>query len=352
MKFAKKILIATILLVLLVGCGSKKEETTVQNTTTSNAEVKKIDDLKIAFVPSRDAKDIAKQTEPIKKLLKSELQKQGYEVGNVNIDTVTNYEAAGEALVSGSVHVAFLPGGTYAAYYDKGVTLLLASVRHGLIYDSENPNDWNTGKPNVDTKDLVTYYRGIIVAGPSEKGLELANKVKAGQKLTWEDVSSAKWCVGNVTSGSGYQYPALWLKENFGKTFPDMANTNIVESGGYGPGFAKLALNQCDILPGYNDIRNDNDKKWVKDHGMKDIWSETTVIGVTDKIQNDTISASPKLVDDKLAEALRVAFLNLAKTPEGQAAIKIYNHKGYARVEHKDYEGAIKVNKLVQEMNR
>lgn len=58
--------------------------------------------------------------------------------------------------------------GTYA-YYDKGVTLLLTC--HGLILWYKNPNDRNTGKPNDDTKDLVTYYRGIIVAGPSEKGL-------------------------------------------------------------------------------------------------------------------------------------------------------------------------------------
>lgn len=50
------------------------------------------------------------------------------------------------------------------------------------------------------------------------------------------------------------------VKENFGKTFRDMANTNIIESGGYGPGFAKLAFKSMWYLPGYNDIRNDNDK--------------------------------------------------------------------------------------------
>lgn len=85
---------------------------------------------------------------------------------------------------------------------------------------------------------------------------------------------------------------------------------------------------------------------------MKDIWSETTVIGVTDKIQNDTISASPKLVDDKLAEALRVAFLNLRRLQKVKQQLKSIIIKVMQEQNNKDYEGAIKVNKLVQEMNR
>lgn len=342
MKLLRNLIVLTLIALLVVGCSSDKP------TEGSN----KIDDLKVVFVPSRDAKDIKEQTEPLKQLLIDELKKEGYEVSKVSIDTLTNYEAAGEALVSGSAHVGLIPGGTYAAYSEKGVKVILASTRNGLKYDSENPMDWNTGEANENNTDIVTYYRGIIIAGPSEKGQALANKVKNNQELTWEDVSTAVWCLASPTSGSGYQYPAVWLQDRFGKTFADMPEASRVESGGY-PGAAnKMALGQCDVAPGYNDFRMDNAENWVKEWGKENIWTETAIIGVTDKIQNDTVSVSSKIVDDKLADAIANAFINLAKTEAGAKAIKIYNHNGYSKVTDADYEGAKKVNKLVQEANK
>lgn len=328
-------------MLILTSCSSKQED---------GKGSKKIDDLKVVFVPSRDAKDIEKQTEPIKQLLIDELAKAGYEVKQVTINTLTSYEAAGEALSSGSAQIGFVPGGTYAEYFDKGLKVILASTRNGLIYDTENPKDWNTGVANENNTEIVTYYRGIIVAGPSEKGQAIAAKVNKGEKLTWEDVSEAVWCVQSPTSGSGYQYPALWLKDNFGKTFVDMAEGKVVEGGGYGGAANKLALGQCDIAPGYNDFRMDNAKDWSSTFNKENIWTETQVIGVTDKIQNDTISVSEALVDEEFAKAIAEAFINLAKTPEGAEAIKIYNHKGYAPVTDADYEGAKKVNQLVKEL--
>ncbi|NLW29394.1 MAG: PhnD/SsuA/transferrin family substrate-binding protein, partial [Erysipelothrix sp.] len=106
MKLLRNLIVLTLIALLVVGCSSDKP------TEGSN----KIDDLKVVFVPSRDAKDIKEQTEPLKQLLIDELKKEGYEVSKVSIDTLTNYEAAGEALVSGSAHVGLIPGGTYAAY--------------------------------------------------------------------------------------------------------------------------------------------------------------------------------------------------------------------------------------------
>lgn len=343
MKFTKLLTALLVLVLVLASCSSG-------SGNESSKSSKSIDDLRVVFVPSRDAKDIEKQTEPIKQLLIDELAKSGYEVKKVSINTLTSYEAAGEALSSGSAEIGFVPGGTYAEYFDKGVKVVLASTRNGLVYDSENPKDFNTGEANANNDEIVTYYRGIIVAGPSEVGQKLSTKVNNGEKLTWEDVSEAVWCVQSPTSGSGYQYPALWLKDNFGKTFVDMAEGKVVEGGGYGGAANKLALGQCDVAPGYNDFRMDNVDAWATTFGKENIWKETQVIGVTDKIQNDTISVSAQLVDDEFAKAIADAFVNLAKTPEGAEAIKIYNHKGYAPVTDAEYEGAKKVNQLVKEL--
>lgn len=216
MKLFKKLLVLLLVAFTLVACGNT---TTGGDKKPAENGATKVDKLHIAFVPSRDVKDIAAQTEPLKGMLIAELKKAGYEVGAVEISTTQNYEAAGEALVAGTAQVAFLPGGTYAKYSiasPGAIKVILASTRNGLTYDSENPKDYNTGKPNENTKDTVTYYRGIIVAGPSELGKKLAAKVNAGEKLVWDDIKDATWCVQSVTSGSGYQYPLLWFKDNFG----------------------------------------------------------------------------------------------------------------------------------------
>ena len=335
-----KLFVLLLALVLLVSCGQKTPstpETKPGETQTSEKTV--IEDLKVVFVPSRDAKDIEKQTEPLKGLLTEELAKAGYDVKKVSI----------EAMSAGSAHIGLIPGGTYAAFYDKGVKVVLASTRNGLKYDTENPQDWNTGEANENNTDIVTYYRGIIIAGPSAKGKDLAAKAKEN-KLTWEDVSSAKWCVSSPSSGSGYQYPAVWLNDRFEKSLPDMAD-NTVTTQGYGDAAAKLANEQCDVAPGYNDFRMDNAEAWVSEFGLENIWTETSIIGVTDKIQNDTVSVSTQLVDDKLADAIADAFINLAQTEAGAEAIKIYNHRGYQKVTDADYEGAKKVNELVKSWN-
>lgn len=343
MNLFKKVFAVLLVLLLIAGCSNDAGNDGGETSKT-------IDELKVVFVPSRDAQDIEKQTEPLKELLQTELAKSGYDVKSVAIETMTSYEAAGEALSAGSAHIGLIPGGTYAAFYDKGVKVVLASTRNGLKYDTENPQDWNTGEANENNEDIVTYYRGIIIAGPSEKGQDLAAKAK-DNALTWEDVSTAKWCVSSPSSGSGYQYPAVWLNDRFEKSLPDMQE-NTVTTQGYGDAAAKLANEQCDVAPGYNDFRMDNAEAWVSEFGLKDIWTETSIIGVTDKIQNDTVSVSSELVDDALAGAIADAFINLAGTEAGAEAIKIYNHNGYQKVTDADYEGAKKVNELVKSWNQ
>ena len=46
----------------------------------------------------------------------------------------------------------------------------------------------------------VTYYRALIIAGPSAKGQELAAKINNGETLTKEDLESAVWGVQGLLS--------------------------------------------------------------------------------------------------------------------------------------------------------
>ena len=87
--------------------------------------------------------------------------------------------------------------------------------------------DWNDNAPTEPTTEQVTSYRALMIAGPSEKGKALAEKVNAGEALTWEDVSGVNWSVANSSSPAGYIYPSLWLQENFDKNITAVSYTHL-----------------------------------------------------------------------------------------------------------------------------
>ena len=186
----------------------------------------KMDKLTLEFVPSKDADVIITGTKNLPELLKAEMAKQGYDIGEIEITVGTNYNATGEAMGAGSIDVGWLPPSTYVLYSDE-VDVILTSTRAGLSNDSENPADWNgdANKTVGDSSHQVGFYRALIYATPSPYGKELAAKVNAGEKLTWEDLNKANWAVGNNSSSAGYIYPTLWLMENYdGKKLADLDN--------------------------------------------------------------------------------------------------------------------------------
>ena len=347
---------------LLAGCGSSAEETTAAQTEAAAeetaateeetaAENKKIDTLRIAFVPSREPEEIITATEPLKVLLSDELAKLGYDIGEVEITVGTSYEAVGEALSAGTADVGLIPGGTYVLY-DDGCDVLLTATRDGLSIDSDSAKDWNDNEPTEPTTDQVTSYRALIIAGPSEKGKAVAAKVNAGEALTWEDVSDLNWSVANSSSPAGYIYPSLWLQDNFDKNITDLPHA--VQSDSYGSAFARLASGQVDVLCTYADARRDYEDEWTGEYAMTNsIWEDTDVIGVTPAIYNDTISVSKTspIMDDDFKAALSEAFINIGNTEEGKEVIAIYSHNGYLPAQSSDYDSERAAQELIQQLN-
>lgn len=313
-----------------------------------------VESLKLMFVPSRDPEDIITATEPLKQLLIDELATLGYNVGSVEINVGTNYEAAGEALSAGTADAGFIPGGTYVLYEDD-MEVILTSTRSGLNKDSENPADWNDGTATERGEEQVTYYKGLIIAGPSAKGQELAAKVNAGEELTWEDLDSANWAVMSTSSSSGYIYPSIWLGQKFdGKKISDLSS--VVQADSYGSAVARLAAEQVDIIIGYADLRMDNAEDWTGEMGReKSIWEETNVIGVTPNIYNDTVSVSltsdTMLDHEGLKDALAQALINISQTEEGKEVISIYSHEGYQPAKAEDYETEREAQRLLREQS-
>lgn len=309
-----------------------------------------IEDLNIMYVPSREPSEIIMVTEPLKNLLKNELSSLGYDVENVNISVGTNYEAVGIALSAGTADVAVgMPANTYILYED-GCDVILTATRDGLSVDSDDPRDWNNNEPITASQNQAVGYRALIIAGPSEKGKELAAKVNAGEALTWDDLNSANWAVMSSTSSAGYVYPTIWLMNNYdGKTIGDLQHTVQVDS--YPSAFARLASGQVDLLCTFADARRDYEEDWTTTFGRtKDIWAETDLVGVTPMIYNDTVcvSKTSDTITPEFVEALKTAFMNLNKTEEGRNVIAIYSHTGYLPATSSDYDN----ERVAQEIMR
>ncbi|HJC47443.1 MAG TPA: phosphate/phosphite/phosphonate ABC transporter substrate-binding protein [Candidatus Lachnoclostridium pullistercoris] len=356
----KKTLSAVLALAMTMGvltaCGSSGSTAGTsgadQSAETSEAAgMKDIDKLTVAFVPSKDPDEIVTATEPLKGMLQEELAGLGYNVKEVDITVGTNYEAVGEALSAGTADVGLIPGGTYVMY-DDGAEVILTATRNGLTKDSDNPADWNDGQPDPFTDEQVTYYRALILAGPSEKGKELADKVNSGEELTWDDLDSATWAVMSTTSPAGYIYPSIWLQDHYGKAITDLSN--VVTSDSYGSTMARLASGQIDVMVSYADVRNDYEKQWNSEYGRDgSIWEEVEVIGVTPGIYNDTVSVSrfSPIMDDDFKAALQQAFINIGNTEEGKKVISIYSHNGYQIAKDSDYDNERKAQEIIRSMN-
>ena len=343
MKKIFALLLALVMTLSLVACGGGEEG---GNTESS----KKIETLKVTFVPSREPEEIITVTEPLKQMLKDELATQGYEVGEVEITVGTTYEAVGEGLVAGTIDVGLIPGGTYVLY-DDGAEVILTATRDGLSKDSDNAKDWNDGKPTEASDKQAVSYRALFIAGPSGKGQELLNKVNNGKELTWEDLDGANWSIMGTSSPAGYIYPALWLQDHYDKGISDLKSA--VQSDSYASAFARLASGQVDVLVTYADARRDYAERWNTEFGRSgSIWEETGVIGVTAPIYNDTISVSKNseiMNSDRIA-ALQQAFINIGNTDAGKKVIAIYSHNGYQVAQASDYDNERAAQKLIQEL--
>ena len=313
---------------LLAGCGAGETA-----EAPSDTDVQQVDSLKIAFSPYADADLISESTEPLEQLLKAKLLEKGYDVGEIDMT------------------VGFISGGNYVLFSDD-CDVLLTALRYAINKDSENHADWNDGTIEENTEDMSTYYRCILLAGPSEKGQELLSKVNAGEQLTWDDLNSATWAVLNPTSASGYIYPSLWLQEHYGKGISDL--DNVVECDSHTTSVARLAAGQVDVMVSYGHIRIKNAPIWESDFGgTAPMVEQTGVIGVTDGIYNDMIAyskTSDTMADEAFRQAVGESFIELAQTEEGQEIFGVFSQVGYDWGSDSDYDGERAAQALLKSM--
>ena len=343
------LLVLTMLAGVLSACGAKQESAAAPAPETEGPVV--VEKLNIAFAPYDASEVIMAATEPLCGMLQEKLLEKGYDVKDIQLSVGASYEAVGEALSAGSADVGFISGGTYTLYSDD-CDVLLTALRSAYSKNSENPADWNDGTIEENTQDMSTYYRCVILAGPTDKGQELLTKVNNGEELTWDDLNSATWSVLGPTSASGYIYPCLWLQNNYGKGISDL--DNVVQSDSHTTSVARLASGQVDVMVSYGHIRIKNAPIWESDFGGTAPMAEQTgVIGVTEGIYNDMIAyskTSDTMADEDFRQALGESFIEIAETDEGREIISVFSQVGYTWGQDSDYDGERAAQELLKSL--
>lgn len=338
-----------LILCLLSGCGGGRLPEDGSGEETGGPV--QVEQLTIAFSPYADSETITAATAPLEALLREKLLERGYDVKSVRMSVGTSYTAVGEALSAGSADIGFISGGNYVLFSDD-CGVLLTALRYGISKDSENPADWNDGTLEQNTEELSTYYRSILLAGPSEKGQALLAKITGGEALTWEDLNGAAWAVMGPTSASGYIYPSLWLRERYGKTISDL--DSVTQSDSYTTSLARLASGQADIMVGYGHLRVKYASQWESDFGGTDAMErQTGVIGVTDGIYNDMIAysrTSALMRDGEFRTALGEAFIEIGSSDEGREIISVFSQVGYEWGSDADYDGERAAQALLKDL--
>ena len=364
------VLLSLVMVLTLVACSSNNEPANEGGEDENTATV--VDELTIAFVPSKDADVILTAAEPLKDLLKAKMLEKGFDIGTVDISVGTSYAAVGEGMIAGTIDLGLIPASTYVLYHPDGVELLLEALRFGVgdatgrvIDPSEGIDPWNAGI-TMDANGMATGYASLIYVNiATDKGADLYAKAQTGE-LTWEDVDSAKWYVCSATSSAGYIYPSLWLNQQFGEGAGNsrvtVANlSNVVPDGSYANMMRDLLTGACDVTVGYADVRKDaasteNFEAAYADEiaagTYENVWDIVKVIAVSDYIMNDTISYASADVDPKMTpefvSALQEAFIEIASTEEGLACVEPYAHKGYQMGQDSDYDSTRAANALFE----
>ena len=298
-----------------------------------------IEVIEIAFVPSQSVTDIMLKTTAIEKLLEDRIE--GYKF---NITVGLSYEAVMEGMLSGQIDVGFLTAQQYAYMtvdHPDSVNVILTSVRNGLSVQYKQDGTYASDEEVIAAMNAVGYNASL-----AEEKVTFYNSILLVRTADYnagfdsiEDLAGKTVATQSTTSGSGYVYPAVLLDQNdltFVTGTPNAANGEVkaVTVNGHQNGVLAVLNQDADAAFVYMDARNSSSVLDVYPNAFSDL----KVIALSPAIYNDTISVVSSM-PQSLQEQLQAAFIDLATTEAGLAAISVYSHTGYKIAVDADYEG-------------
>jgi phosphate/phosphite/phosphonate ABC transporter binding protein len=336
-----------LLLIVLIGIGFTACESTTETDEDPTT-------LYVQFVPSTSI-DTAMMTKLItlEGLLEAELLQEGYDI-NINISIGTSYASVIEAMASGQIHVAFLTAQQYAfttLEYPGKVEVLLTSVRDAYKAQLDATNTIITDKATIIANANSAGYDGTTNSAVKVSSYYSMLLVRAEDYDQYDTEGVAALAGKNVgtqsaTSGSGYTYPSFLLSQNnlhFVTGAANAANGEVqaTQLANHQEAVIALLNEEVDAVFTFFDARYNTTgayNGWQDANPGINIFEATKVVDLTTGIYNDTISGITSL-SAGLKAAIQQAFQDVIATPDGLAALTVYNHKGYLVAVDSDYDG-------------
>lgn len=306
MKIWKKLAASALVLVSVVGLAACSGKSSAQAKQSTGYTPKS---LNVQFVPSVQANSIEAKAKPLAALLKKQLGIP------VKVTVSTDYNSIVEAMSSKQVDVGFLPPDGYVqAHKQKAADALLQAERYKIV----QPGGRNSTK-------LTSEYRSMIV-------------VKKGSSIkSYKDLKGKKIAVQDVTSSSGYIWPAAELKE---KGINISKDDTLVNVKGHDQGVLSVLNGDTDAAFVFEDARN------LVKKDDPDIMSKVVPIYFTKPIPNDTISVRQDM-SAAFRKKLAAAFIKIAHTKQGHAIISsVYQHEGYVHTKDSNFNIVRKYDKI------
>lgn len=300
------LLLVLALAIALAACGTTEEDTTetpaadpAEETTDEAAgedaveEADMPDELVMGFVPSQDSANIADTIAPLADRLSEEL---GIPVRG---EVMTNYTATVEAMGNDQVHIGFIPAFGYVLATDRydHIEAVLKSVRHGSS----------------------TYKAQYTVRADSD--IE-----------SLEDLEGKIWAVPDLTSTSGYLFPAAQLMDEYGVENVEDFFSNIIQAGSHDNALIQVLEGDADVATTFDDARTAIEGDYPE--AMEDL----RVLGYTADIPNDTISVNTNLPQSLIDQIIEV-FLSFNDDEEMLEIMdSVYNWTGIDTAQDSDYD--------------
>ncbi|WP_413379518.1 phosphate/phosphite/phosphonate ABC transporter substrate-binding protein [Alkalihalobacillus sp. 1P02AB] len=315
---SKKILLmlfALFMATVLVACGSGENTTdegttggdnSSEDTTDENEASGDVPDkIIMGFVPSTDADKIADNIKPLEERLEQEL---GIPVEG---QVMTNFTALVEAMGNDQVHIGFIPAFGYVQVTERydNVEVFAKSIRHGSS----------------------TYKAQYTVRTDSDI-------------QTLEDLEGKIWAYPDQSSTSGFLFPAAQFMDDYGVTDLDAFFGGQIQAGNHDNALITVLEGDADFATTFDDARTNIEGDYPE------AMEELRVLGYTDEIPNDTISANNNLLSDELITEIRDIFLSFNDDEEMINVMdEVYNWTGLDAAEHDEYEIVRSVYKKFQE---
>lgn len=301
MKKFLSVLFLISLLFILAACGSEEGDAAEKSGQGSNEATKEskeessdaLEKLVMGFVPSQDSDKIADTVQPLADKLSEEI---GIPVeGKV----MNNYSAVIEGMGSGQIHIGFLPAFAYVLAEEKyDIEVQMKSERYGS-----------------------DQYRAQYVVKKDSDIESLA------------DLEGKVWAVPDVTSTSGFLFPANEIMEKFDvKDVQQEFFSQTISAGGHDNAIVALLDGNADVATTFEDARGDLEEEYPN------VMDDTKILGYTEWIPNDTISVIPSL-SDELKNDIQESFLSFNENDEMiQVMNEVYSWDAIVKAESEDYQ--------------